>query len=266
MANEDRSQYYDIGERIESRSDIRRFNGRVKSTGARVVVHEMEVDREAVPVGELFQKTGPYAALRDVRVPRLIDAWQTDKSISYVTLEQTGDPLGSPEARVHFTAAQRDFEREIAYQSLSALAALHDQTILHRHIAADCYVVTPACMVFMRYHGLDMRIGKLMEDFSGVDVSDMMLVANLYACDVCDWAAMISGILCKMPVLDPKKRYDDSLIPEQVTVAVKKVRDHVRNKAMADFLCTAMQARADSTAGFENAGEAVKAYPPELVP
>ena len=121
-------------------------------------------------------------------------------------------------------------------------------------------------MVFMRYHGLNSRLRKLLEDLTGVDVSDMLVVANLYACDVCDWAAMVASILCNMPILDPSKRYDDSLIPEQVAVAVKNVRSHVHNKPMAEFLCEAMQARADSTGGFENAGEAIKSYPAELIP
>jgi len=266
MSSEDRSHFYKIGQQVETRSEVKRFEARVKSTGARVVYHDVQVDREAVTIEDLFQKVGPYAQVRDVRTPRLIDAWQNDKHIYYVTLEQFGDSLDTDEARVHFEAAGKDSAREIAYQSLSALAALHDQTILHRKVAADCYIVTSGCWVFMRYHGLNSRIRKLLEDLSGIDTSDMMLAANLYACDVCDWAAMIASMLCRMPVLDPKKRFDDSLIPEQVAVAVKLVRDHVREKSMADYLCHAMQARADSTGGFENAGEAVKAWPTELLP
>lgn len=266
MSGEDRSQLYEVRDALETRSEVKRFEARVKSTGARVVYHEVLVDREVVPIGELFLKLGPYALLRDVRVPCLVDAWQTEKRIQYVTLEQFGDPLESAEARVLFEAAGRNMAMEVAYQTLSALAALHDQTVLHRRLASDCFLVTPGCMVFMRYHGMNSRIRRLLEDLSGTNISDMLLVANLYACDVCDWAAMIATMLCGTPILDPRKRTDDSLVPEQVSVAVKQVRGSVKNKALADFLCDAMMARADSTKGFENAGAAVKAYPAELIP
>lgn len=266
MAGEDRNELYEVRQQLETRSEIRRFEARVKSTGARVVFHEVLVDREVVSIEDLFLRVGQYAQLRDVRVPRIIDAWQTGNRIHYVTLEQFGDPLGTPEARIHFETTGRSMPLEVAYQSLSALAALHDQTVLHRRVALDCFVVTPSCMVFMRYHGLNGRIRRLLDDLSGNNISDMLLVANLYACDVCDWAAMVATMLCGMPILDPKKRSDDSLIPEQVAVAVKLVRDHIKNKPFADFLCEAMMARGDSTRGFENGGAAVKAYPQELVP
>jgi len=260
----DRVSLYELGQQLETRYEIRRHEARVKSTGVRVVVHEIQVDREVLAIEDLFYQAGLYAVLKDPRVPRLIDAWQTEKSLYYVTLEQFGDPLFSKEARLFIESAGKNFIYTASFQSLSALAALHDCNILHRNVSAECFIVTPQGMPFMRHIGLNSRIRRIIDNLSGSADADLMLTANLYGCDVADWAATVASAVCRMPILDPAKRQNDSLIPEQVAVAAKCVIEHVKDKKFADFLVKCMEARADSTGGFENANVAAKAFPVEI--
>ncbi len=260
IMSSDRANLYEMVGSLPTAGDTHRAEARVRSSGARVILHRIEVDDP----GALDVISGPlqrFAAIRDPRIPRVIDAWQTDNYIFYVTLEYFGEPLRSPASRHIFKGRNQNFIFQAAYQTLSALAALHDQVTTHRNVNVDCFLVTKTGLIFMQNHGLAFRVSRMVAVTSSLKSPDgILLASNLMGFDVADWAAMIASMVAGVPILDPSLFIDSSPVPEQVSLAAKQIKQLVIDKTLADFLVRALQARANETGGFENAVEALAEF------
>lgn len=257
----ERSEFYEVGELLETIGRTRIHAARDKSTGTAVVYHKIslegaEADEEAILI-DLRQE----ALLLDARVPLLVDAWIVPDHIGYVRLEYPGNPLDSMEGRslLHQIHGTRVIE-ETAFESLAALAALHEQTITHKRLRASSYRVTPAGLVFLRDTGLWERVEKHVS--TGSHGFGFALVANWARIDVACWAGMITSLVTNMEyeIVEEDGRLSAALRE------VERMQDALRSSKVetnvAEMLCQALEAFANGDAGgFENGPAAMKAFP-----
>ncbi len=240
---------------------VERKKGVLKEVGTQVYLHEVLISPEVLSAEDLFTTISSFTQVRDPRVPAIIDAWQNKESINYVTLELEGFPLDSSEARSILKSIHSNYFEEMAFQTLATIAALHSQNATHRRIRKEVFNVHDTGFVFMCDGGLIERINKIIEEQTVGNGGQLMLVSNLAAYDVVDWAAMVATLMTDTSILDPSTRISDEILPEDVAQAQKKILQLNGETPMSLFLNKCLQARADNVAVYDNGGEALRAFP-----
>lgn len=258
----DRSDHYDLGEPLEKVGRTQRHAGRERSTGARVVLHRVDLAGLNADHDAIFSDLAQEAQVRDPHVPPLIDAWSSSEELWYVRREFEGEPLTAAAARKRLRAFGRDYLDELTYQTLRGLAALHDHIVSHKYVSARCYVVMESGLVVLRDTGLWRRINERAVK-GGAGGFHVSLVANLARRDVAAWAAMIAAFATgrEFRLIED----DDGVLtatPEDVKVMNQVVESNVDNEPFARMLVKAFEAFTNHEGGgFESAGEALHSFP-----
>lgn len=259
--SESRNELYEAQGDIQKSGAVDRWKAVLRDVGTSVYVHEIHVSPDQLSAEDLFQTLGSFTQVRDPRVPAIVDAWQNPDSISLVTLELEGYPLDSKESRAILKSVYSNYYEEMAFQTLATLAALHSQNATHRHVRKEVFNVHETGFVFMRDPGLVERINSIIEEQLNGSFAQLMLVSNLAAYDVVDWAAMVATLMTDTAILDPSIRITQEMLPEDVAQAQKQIKSLLGESEMSEFLAKCLQARADNVAIYDNAGEALKAFP-----
>lgn len=265
--SESRRKLYEVDtSTTEQVGSIERSKATVKSTGSQIYFHRIDKATNLISLEDLFSKINSFCRVRDPRVPMLTDAWEDEGSIEFVLLEQEGVALNSPESRQILKRLNRNFGFEVTYQTLATIAALHDQNATHRHIMKEAFIVHETGLIYLKDHGLLGRINKILNDErdGGDGVTSFQLASNLSGFDVADWACMVASILLGESILDPSHRLErENVEPEAVAMAQKQITKSMNDNAISKFLVKCLQSRADTVGGFDNASDALKAFPVE---
>lgn len=260
--SESRIEYYEASGEPKTFGFVERTRASIKDVGTLVYIHEVHISPDKLTAADLFQTLNSFTNVRDPRVPAVIDAWQEKDSIGFVTLELEGHPLDSNEARTLLKANRLNYFEEAAFQSLATLSSLHSQNATHRHVRKEVFAIHETGFIFMRDAGLIERINSIIQEQLDGNFAQLLLVSNLASYDVVDWAAMVATLMTGVPILDPSSRLsNDEILPEQVARAQKQIIQLLGENPMSSFLSKCLQARADNVAIYDNAGDAMKAYP-----
>ncbi|MDK2970937.1 MAG: hypothetical protein PWP23_692 [Candidatus Sumerlaeota bacterium] len=256
----DRSHLYEVLQPVEKIGRTEISEARERSTGTRVMYHRIALedsnfDTEAVAV-DLQQE----ALLINPRVALLIDAWRAEDALCYVRLEYSGVPLESPSGRGALQATGRDVFEEAAFQTLAALAALHDLTLTHKRVTAECYRVTPGGLVYLRDTGLWRRINERLE--TNPDAFVFRLASKSARRDVAEWGAMMAGFAAGTPFQLIEEDGMPTATPEEIERMQVTIRSAAGSKELGEMISESLEAFNNlEIGGYENAARALAKFP-----
>jgi len=263
----DHHDHYTLGDRLEPLAGVERSICSEITLGNPFVFHSLVAGDTGARRPEIERQLRLWGAVRHPRLPLLVDAWFHEDRVEWVTTEEGGDPLGSPESMgaigrgPSFTTAPHP-EEEIAWQTLEALAALHEQGISHRALRMECYRVTQAGQVMLWEWALCARLARTVSEAPGG--MRFELSTNLLGRDVADWGLMMAellsgqqfidhGVIGEPPEMEPSA---DTLSAAQDTL-----RARLSKGPFLDFIAKAIEGRREAHRGFPNALEARGAFP-----
>jgi hypothetical protein len=266
-ATPDHHDHYTPGERLAPLAGVERCFCTEITLGARLIFHSLHAGEMAPRRSEIERQFRLWGGVRHPRLPLLVDAWYHDGHVEWVTTSEDGDPLGSPEGmgpigRSPSFGVTVSPEEEIGWQTLDALAALHEQGISHRALRREAYCVTRSGMVFLWEWALCARMAQIIADPPGG--MRFELSTNLLGRDVADWGLMMAelvtgsqftdhGPVGEPPTLDPS--------PDTLAAAQEAARHRLPKGPFSDFINKAIDGRREAHRGFPNATEARAAFP-----
>ncbi len=266
-ATPDHHDHYTVTQALPVLVGVERSACTEITLGVSLVLHRLAVSEAHTRQQEIERQLRLWGAVRHPRLPLLVDAWFHGESIEWVTTDSGGDPLGSPESVAplgrgpSFTSSVTT-DDEIAWQTLDALAALHEQGISHRALRAECFRVTPEGLVFLWEWALCARLSRLVSEPAGG--MRFELSTNLLGRDVADWGLMMAELLTSRqfisrgPVGEPP---DLDPSPDTLFAAQEALRAKYGRGALLDFMVRAIDGRREAHRGFPNAMEARAAFP-----
>lgn len=260
----DRSHYYEVGNRIAMVGRTELLEAHVRATGTRVVLHRIALDDPGYDSDTIRIELQQEALLVNPRVPLLIDAWRSEREIVYVRLEYSAWPIDSPEGRAALHAAGGDVFEEAAFQSLAALAALHDLTLTHKYLTLGCFVVTPTGLVVLRDTGLWRRINeRLTQDPNAFVFS---LSSKSARRDVAEWGTAMAEFAAGRSFGLIEEDGLPTATPEEIERMQAAIRSSGASREVADMVCEALEAFNNvDVRGYENAARALDKFPRRML-
>lgn len=264
MENYNGERRYQVVQPMEPHGIVYRFAAREKQFGAPVVIHRVDFAEHGFEPDAVTVPVARWGNLRDARLPLMIDAWTNEDSATWVLVEHAGVPLASSGATELLSGLEGGAARQAVFQSLSALAVLHEPSLSHRSLRADCFSVSPGGVVLLSNWGLD---GRLTADAdSKADSAAFTLSANYQSHDLASWAFAIGGVLLDRPLAVESELAVAAPVPDVVERARDALRKDLADKALAKLLGDCMEIRASDRPVYDNAVEALAAAFPGGAP